>query len=1338
MSEPLSESELHRRWERTLGDRGFADADPLATHKPAEDAGTLSGLATVGGAAATLSGGATLGGTLSGAGTVAPEGAAAGAGRGTGYELVGELGRGGMGVVFRARQRALARDIALKFIKPDQAGPATRERFISEALVNGLLDHPNIVPVHDLGTDERGEVYLAMKLVGGRSWKALLHPATPEERAAAAACDLDRHLAILQGVGNAVAFAHSRGIVHRDLKPENVMVGEFGEILVMDWGIAVDVRDTPDGDQRAQHKSTVAAPSGTPSYMAPELAEGRGRDIGPWTDVYLLGAILHEILTGRPPHRGRTLMEVLLAASRSAAPAWDAGVPAGLAAVAARALDRDPARRFPTVADFQAAVAAWLKHRESERIADSARARLNEAEAMAAGDAGARSRRYAAFAEAVAGFRQALVLWDGNAAAGADERRARLAYARAALAGGDLGLADAQLEPLPGDGDGGLRGEVAAARTAATARERAAARNRWLLAGAGVAIVAGLGIGFAVVSAERDATAAERDKAVAAEAEARRQEGMARSEGERARREQQAAESARREMAGRFAQNAAAEARHAAGSDDDGAALLWFAEAIDRDPDGPGVIGWRTAIAGVLSGLPRPFARMGTFISSSGTSADEDYAIATIRSMAPTGRRDRVLVLLYHVPQMPSGPAPEASWTSVAVWDPSAGGSLAGQDAGRIQSMAGWVVGPRGRQVLLVSPQGWELVDLSGPEARSVAITAAPDVEGEAIRELQFSPDGGWLWRSDATEIRRWSTKDLAEAPAIALPAGGAAIGLSADRAWCWHHRPGGIVVRSTATWAEVPFPAEVAGLSLLMPLGDQAIAQTSRGWMVLARSGQGWAAVGPLAGPGMARIAGNIQMPALSPDGRHLTWFEQHSVRPDGFRAEIQRSGATLVMGPAVRTDGHPWATARLAERLGRLVGAQDNLAVDEAGGLAVAWNHDRAVAFDLHRQAMPAPVVQVALAASAAHLPAPASIIAVPYRDADGTVVLPDGRRVAVQVAEDLASGQMIPTARDLLVVARDSIVVHPHAGGQPRSIPLPVLPEQEGSPYVTPSADGGMIAVVRSVPGTLDMAVWVLRIDGTPVLGPVTVPAAPGIPSADGRLLALPDGTVAELPSGATRAWRAGDPVAVPIGDRPTLVRDPLALVSGGFEPVASVFVREARTGRARVLRIGRDGDLAARCWATVGVYDGPEAAGPERQLASRIVFSAYQGNEPSADLSPDGRRVVVLHEPDGVLAIHAADGGASLARIEVLDLFPPGQALWPTRVQWVDDRRVRLEGQVVRDGSRQDAVAVVTLPVLDDDSERLALKISAFALRSLTYLGEIGDPLQLDEAVKAWAR
>src|SRR6202008_3129827 len=149
-----------------------------------------------------------------------------------------------------------------------------------------------------------------------------------------------------QAVGNAVAFAHAKHIVHRDLKPENVMVGAFGEVLVMDWGIAVDVRDTPASDARTRNKATVTAPAGTPSYMPPELAEGRGKDIGPWTDTYLLGAILHELTTGKPPHVGESLLAVLLAASESKPPKFAKSVPPGLAAICKRSLARESSERY--------------------------------------------------------------------------------------------------------------------------------------------------------------------------------------------------------------------------------------------------------------------------------------------------------------------------------------------------------------------------------------------------------------------------------------------------------------------------------------------------------------------------------------------------------------------------------------------------------------------------------------------------------------------------------------------------------------------------------------------------------------------------------------------------------------------------------------------------------------------------------------------------------------------------------------------------------------------------------------------------------------------------------
>ncbi len=565
----LPDSEVIALWQRTLGTRLDAvDLPPGATLKPPvtahgaapavplPTARTLSGTAIaagsppwIGAATARTHGGpaatppldatrATAAAQLPGAGTLsdeatvdAPLGAPAMAATtpeapagGQAFDLQDEVGRGGMGVVYRARQRSLARDVAVKVILPEQRSPQAEARFLAEAMVNAALDHPNIVPVHELARDQDGAVFLAMKLVGGHSWRRLLHPRDDGERAAAAAYDLEGHLAILQSVANAVAFAHSKGIVHRDLKPENVMVGGFGEVLVMDWGIAVDIRERADVDLRAPHKSTVTSPSGSPSYMPPELAHGLGQEIGPWTDTYLLGAILHEVLTGRPPHRGGNLTEVILAASRSAPPDFPAEVSAGLAQICRRALARRPADRYQSVAELQEALRTHLKHRASERIGQGAAAVLARAAADPGGDAATRGEHYGDYAEAVAGFRQALVLWPDNAAAITGERQARLAYAGAALAGGDLGLAETQLQALTGGDDGAssaLRATVGAARGAAGRAARQARTNRRALAAAVVAIVAGLTVGMGLLAHakrlrqdEAAQTARERDLAL--------------------------------------------------------------------------------------------------------------------------------------------------------------------------------------------------------------------------------------------------------------------------------------------------------------------------------------------------------------------------------------------------------------------------------------------------------------------------------------------------------------------------------------------------------------------------------------------------------------------------------------------------------------------------------------------------------------------------------------------------------------------------------------------------------------------------------------------------------
>jgi WD40 repeat protein len=430
------------------------------------------------------------------------------------FTALGELGHGGMGVVYRARQASLAREVALKKILPENDSLEAREQFACEARTTGFLDHPNIVPVHELATTPEGELFLAMKLVRGTSWKDLLHPRVEEHRALAAKHDLDAHLAILDSVAHAVAFAHSKGIVHRDLKPENVMVGAFGEVLVMDWGLAVSLDERSAAEGRAPVRDGVSAPAGTPAYMAPELATGDGPGTGPWTDVYLLGSTLHELLTGRAPHlQGRSLKAILRAAIESNPPVFEAGVPEELAAICRRAMARERRDRFASVSELQDALAGYRKHRESTRVADAAQASLDRA-----GDAA----DYALRSEAIAGFRQAIVLWGGNERARRGERDARVALARRALAGGDLGLATTQIAALATASPEriALEEELAVTTEARERAERGARRARRALVAAIVTIVLGLAAGTAVTLDKNRAIAAQRDRSIAAEASA--------------------------------------------------------------------------------------------------------------------------------------------------------------------------------------------------------------------------------------------------------------------------------------------------------------------------------------------------------------------------------------------------------------------------------------------------------------------------------------------------------------------------------------------------------------------------------------------------------------------------------------------------------------------------------------------------------------------------------------------------------------------------------------------------------------------------------------------------
>lgn len=437
---------------------------------------------------------------------------------GPGYHLLERIGEGGMGIVWRGFQGSLLRHVAIKQTRRSGAD----ESFLAEAMVTAYLDHPNIVPVHALGEDADGSLFMSMKLVNGLSWKDLMHPETEAHRARASEFGQVGHLRILLAVCNAVAYAHSRDVLHRDLKPANVMVGSYGEIVLMDWGIALDISDPPQDPRRTRHRSFVDYVAGTPAYMAPEMAIGNGPTQGPWTDVYLLGAILHEILTGKPPHRGHNVMATVIAASRGDPPKLGEDVPDDLRDLCCAAMAREPADRPSSVLEVRDRLERHLSNRESIVISERAEAEL---ETLQSGRLSVdREARHAAFAKVVARFEQALELFEGNVAATRGVYTARLAYGREALASGDLGVAAAQIAALPAS-DAATRKlseQIAAAQAARVKAARQGRHLRIALAAAAATIALGLVLGMVMVNAARGRAADERDEAHQARAQERR------------------------------------------------------------------------------------------------------------------------------------------------------------------------------------------------------------------------------------------------------------------------------------------------------------------------------------------------------------------------------------------------------------------------------------------------------------------------------------------------------------------------------------------------------------------------------------------------------------------------------------------------------------------------------------------------------------------------------------------------------------------------------------------------------------------------------------------------
>lgn len=355
------------------------------------------------------------------------------------YELGAVLGAGGMGVVFRAYDRVLERSTAVKTLAAElSAHDVSVARFLAEARATARLEHPGIVPVHDLGETPDGRVFYAMREIRGTLLSEAIDDA--HQRGPPRGGALRRLVDALRRVAETVAYAHAQGVVHRDLKPQNVMLGPFGEVLVLDWGL---VR-LPDGEEPTEALSELSdlktwatragAVTGTPHYLAPEQARGEVDQIVPTTDVWALGCILHEILDGAPPYPDHPGKDAIAAAA-AGSPLPPSG-PKDLVAAAVRATAFRPADRHASALDFAAELRRWL---DGDSRSEEALALVSECEHLEAEESRFRLRaaQHRAKAAALAAglgpsptAARRRALWAEEDAAASCDREAALMEAR--------------------------------------------------------------------------------------------------------------------------------------------------------------------------------------------------------------------------------------------------------------------------------------------------------------------------------------------------------------------------------------------------------------------------------------------------------------------------------------------------------------------------------------------------------------------------------------------------------------------------------------------------------------------------------------------------------------------------------------------------------------------------------------------------------------------------------------------------------------------------------------------------------------------------------------------
>jgi len=1016
-------------------------------------------------------------------------------------------------------------------------------------------------------------------------------------------------------------------------------------VLVMDWGIAVDVSEQAGGQSRAPHKSTVTAPSGTPSYMAPELAEGRGSALGPHTDVYLLGAILHELLTGYPPHRGRTLMEVLLSSARSTPPVFPPGTPSGLAAICSKAMAREPSARHASAADLQRELAQWATTRDSQRITDTARQRLEGARVATAG---VREHRYADFAEALAGFRQAQVLWPGNADAVAGEREARLAYAEAALLGGDLGLAEAQLQIDGADAAIiALRARVVVARSLAAAQARSARRNRHMLIVAMVAIMVGLALGTWLVDRQRrramDAQAVaerERQRAETQESEARKQRDVAEDQRRQADAAKEEALTSAAATRRQFAMQAIGERDHA--QDNANAVLCWQAEALRRiTQDSADARRLRMGLEQRLAARSAPHAVAKTEIM------EGDGMVAWVAQIQATHRRDRVVVQLERAYDEGGGRlSPQSAEMCLAVWDPTQGDATLPLNNLDLLGYGGrMVVDSRGDRIVVQTPYAWVsfAVDATGnlrETARHAVATMDADEERHSpladwsVDQCIFSPDGRWLVGvGDSGENNRLLVIDAATlAITIDRPAKdyNPSIAFTVDGRWALLREQRQCAIYDAQTWtAVVNVPVENGALAV-HPQGTSAVVLSGKTRLQYAIKDGQWALVWkdettPIDISDWSFSACEPPAIGFSADGKHL-WRRYHST--GGIES--------LAVDPTTARPQEWWlhhttpAAMGLPQPAWKAWIAGEMAVVGELHSLALAW--PQVITSDAATWPAPSTV-------SAPHtwaglekgvltyrLPAttdyPKLSLPAPWNERLTAVVnAVGGEWVALSDADGYA-----------LITLKDGTVTT-HA--------WPVKPADGARCRIALTQDGQHGVIVMGVDGQEHSDAWRFSTrEPSRLNGPQQIPSVffDAALVANGELLLAPElREMYAFAQAATRPWQASDPGVIPWQGA-----SPVRFDLGGQPRIAW----KLPDGKVRVIEERFLNDVRVQIWE----YASELLVAPARAVTPPIVLDLWSGDEGSWDVSADGGTLCVLHSRTAIIDCIDAANGSLIARIE----------------------------------------------------------------------------------------